>query len=201
MIRYKVSFIKYTRSSNEVISPFEELCDVPSKKVAYYRIEKMLNDIGGINYRVDNSEGDWEEAAFDHPTDDIWYRFLITEENRNPYDIDKEAHYFIKAMRRGVAFPGMPFCLCDANDTDWTECIIREDRYKVDDGYKVTLVPIDQRFAHEDYYQSDFVSLMKSGHIVKKSPTTCIEHITFAESVGCGLYVITEANIVSDVEE
>lgn len=86
MIRYKVAFMKYTRSTNEVISPFEDLFEVHSKKIAYYRIEKMCKDIGGINYRTDTSEGDWEEAAFDHPTEDVKYRFIISEENRNPYN-------------------------------------------------------------------------------------------------------------------
>lgn len=177
MIRYKVAFIKYTRSTNKVLSPIEDFCDVPSKKTAYYRIEKMCKDIGGVNYRTDTSEGDWEEAVFDHPTDDVKYRFIISEENCNPYDIDKTAHYFMKAMRKGLGLPFTGLCLCDANDTDWTECEIVEDRYSVDEGYKVTLRPIDKNFAREDFYQEDFISLMKSGHIVKKEPSTHIEHV------------------------
>lgn len=199
MIRYKVRFIKYSRSTNEVISPFEDFCDVPSKKTAYHRIEKMCKDIGGINYRTDTSEGDWEEAAFDHPTEDVLYRFIISEENRNPYNIDKSAHYFMKAMRRGPFLPFTSLCLCDANDTDWAECEIVEDRYSVDEGYKITLRPIDEHFAREDFYQPDFVSLMESGHIVKKESSTHIEHVRFAEPIGCGLYVITEANLVTDI--
>lgn len=199
MIRYKVELMKYIRSTNEVISPFEDFCDVPSKKTAYHRIEKMCKDIGGINYRTDTSEGDWEEAAFDHPTEDILYRFIISEENCNPYNIDKSAHYFMQAMRRGPVFPGASFCLCDANDTGWAERVINEDQYKVDEGYKVTLVPIDHRFAHKSFYQSDFVSLMKSGLIVKKEQSTHIEHVRFAEPIGCGLYVVTEANLVTDI--
>lgn len=115
------------------------------------------------------------------------------------YSIDKTAHYFMEAMKRGPVFPGLPFCLCDANDTDWAECEIVEDRYSVDEGYKVTLRPIDEHFAREDFYQADFVSLMKSGHIVKKEPSTHIEHIKFAEPIGCGLYVVTEANLVTDM--
>ena len=199
MIRYKVKFMKYNRSTNEVLFPFEDLCYVSSKKTAYYHIEKMRKDIGGINYRTDTSEGDWEEAVFEHPTGDVTYRFIISEENRNPYNIDKSAHYFVEAMRRGPVFPGFPFCLSDANDTDWTECEIIEDRYSVDEGYKVTLRPIDKNFARQDFYQQDFVSLMKSGHIVKKESSTHIEHIKFAEPIGCGLYIVTEANLVSDV--
>ena len=112
-------------------------------------------------------------------------------------NIDKTAHYFMEAMRKGSVFPGVSFC--DVNDTDWAECEIVEDRYSVDDGYKVTLKPIDKNFASEDFYQEDFVSLMKSGHIIKKSSTTHIEHIKFAEPVGCGLYIITEANLVADM--
>jgi hypothetical protein len=68
MIRYKVelikynlikyNLIKYNRSINKVISPIEDFCNVPSKKTAYYRIEKTRKDVGGINYRTDTSEGD-----------------------------------------------------------------------------------------------------------------------------------------------
>lgn len=115
------------------------------------------------------------------------------------YGIDKTAHYFMEVMRKGPVFPGLPFCLCDVDDTDWVECEIVEDRYRVDEGYKVTLRPIDTNFAHRDFYQDDFISLMESGHIVKKEPSTNIEHIKFAEPIGRGMFVVTEANLVSDM--
>lgn len=38
-------------------------------------------------------------------------------------------------------------------------------RYDVYDGYKLTLVPIEEVFGKESFYQSDFNSLVEQGHI------------------------------------
>jgi hypothetical protein len=83
---------------------------------------------------------------------------------KNPYGIDKNAHYF--ALMNPIC--GFGF-FADGNKHDWVECEIVEDRYEVDDGYKVTLKPLDPYHARQDYYQCDFIALMKSGHIVKKT--------------------------------
>lgn len=44
-------------------------------------------------------------------------------------------------------------------------CRIDEERYKVKEGYKITLRPIYDGFAHEHYYQSDLESLIKEGRV------------------------------------
>lgn len=50
----------------------------------------------------------------------------------------------------------------------WVECEIVEDRYKVEDGYKVTLQSIENGYGREHFYQTDFESLIKSGLILEK---------------------------------
>lgn len=44
-------------------------------------------------------------------------------------------------------------------------CKINTDRYKVEEGYKLTLQPIYDGFATEHYYVSDLESIIKRGHI------------------------------------
>lgn len=197
MIKYRVRFWRYNNINNALHAHADNGL-FGSKSDAYDHIQKMCDSIHGINYRTDTS-GDWDEVVFETPDNLFRYRFIVSQEDINPYNIDKTAHYFMEAMRKGPCLPFSSLCLCDPNDTDWTECEIVEDRYIVDEGYRVTLRPIDEHFAREDFYQEDFVSLMKSGHIVKKEPSTHIEHIKFAEPIGCGLYVVTEANLVTDM--
>jgi hypothetical protein len=44
-------------------------------------------------------------------------------------------------------------------------CKINTERYKIEEGYKITLEPIYEGFAKEDYYVSDLESIIQSGHI------------------------------------
>lgn len=197
MIKYRVRFWRYNLMNDDPhVYKDEGLFD--RKSDAYGNIQKIRDSVHGINYRTDTS-CDWDEVVFETPDNLFRYRFTVSQEDINPYNIDKTAHYFMEAMRKGPSLPFSSLCLCDPNDTDWTECEIVEDRYSVDKGYKVTLRPIDEHFAREDFYQSDFVSMMHSGYIVKKSPTTHIEHVRFAEPIGCGMYIVTEANLVTDM--
>jgi len=41
---------------------------------------------------------------------------------------------------------------------------IVEDRYKVEDGYKITLKSIYEEFCEDSFYQSDLQSIIESGH-------------------------------------
>lgn len=86
---------------------------------------------------------------------------------------------------------------CSSDPEYWVECKVVEDRYKVSDGYKITLQPLDERFAREHYYQEDFKSLVESGYIVpKKSNKDHVERICNYEDIGCGLYIQTEGWVV-----
>jgi hypothetical protein len=50
---------------------------------------------------------------------------------------------------------GIAFRSSNVEEED-TECVICEDRYKVDDNYKVTLKAVDPMFGKDHFYQSDF---------------------------------------------
>lgn len=79
----------------------------------------------------------------------------------------------------------------------WVECEVDESRYKIDEGYKITLRPVVPGFAYEDYYQSDFMSLVKSGHIIPKTKENQkIEHVRAMELLCGQAYLIHEGDVV-----
>lgn len=89
-------------------------------------------------------------------------------------------------------------CFICGNDPEyWVECKVVEDKYKVEDSYKITLQSIDERFSREHYYQSDFESLINMGYIIlKKSDNDHVERIANFEDIGSGLYIQTEGYVV-----
>lgn len=64
--------------------------------------------------------------------------------------------------------PCFGLAMISGDKQTWVECCIDESRYKIEDDYKITLKSLDPRAYKEDYYQSDFMSLVKSGHILVK---------------------------------
>jgi hypothetical protein len=44
-------------------------------------------------------------------------------------------------------------------------CKIVEKRYKIEDNYKIEVESIIKGFGRKTYYQSDLLSLIKSGHV------------------------------------
>lgn len=95
--------------------------------------------------------------------------------------------------------PGLGFGLVDGNNEDWTLCRISEERYKVADRYKITLVPIDPLFSSHSFYQEDFISMMDRGFIVPDYPNEKgefprIQHIECAIQLTPGAFVHFNAN-------
>lgn len=45
-------------------------------------------------------------------------------------------------------------------------CIINEDRYKIEDNYKITLVSIYEGFGKQNFYISDLEGSIESGKII-----------------------------------
>lgn len=91
---------------------------------------------------------------------------------KNPYNINKNVHYF--ALMSPIC--GFGFFV-NADKRDWVECVIIENQYKVDEGYKVTLKPLDNNYASQHFYQCDFISMMEKGYIVEKTNDSLhIEH-------------------------
>lgn len=102
------------------------------------------------------------------------------------YKIDKTKHYWV-LLRPLQKFMGICFTSSD-KPLMWTECEIDESRYKVDDNYKITLRSLNPEYGYEDYYQSDFLSLMKEGFIVEATGQKPIKVIN-RENIGGGLYI------------
>ena len=92
---------------------------------------------------------------------------------KNFYKIDANAHYFVPLRpKHNYGFISMT---CDSDPVHMIECELKP--YEFDGfNYKVYAVPIDliakMRFGKECYCASDFESLVKSGHIVKKTSNT-----------------------------
>ena len=116
--------------------------------------------------------------------------------------INKNSHYFalLSPLHR-VTFAGVPLIsYTSGNDKlQWVECRVVEDRFKVDDGYKVTLEPLDDSFGRKDYYQLDFKSLMKDGYIIEKiKDSQRVEKIIWHEPLthtiplACEAWMVTE---------
>lgn len=102
--------------------------------------------------------------------------------------------FFAQMNRIRFAFGGL--ALCEFDNTTWVECKVNEDRYKVEEGYKITLVPLDGRFTSSHYYQTDFESLIRSGCIfVKDSEKDYVKHVKWAEPCG-SMLLIHEADMV-----
>ena len=105
--------------------------------------------------------------------------------------INKNKNYFCMMHKIEYVMPELGICVSTGNKS-WCECRVVEDRYKVSEGYKVTLQPLDDNFLSAHFYQSDFISLLRDGYIIEKSsgaarikfvrwyekitPTVCLEH-------------------------
>ena len=102
------------------------------------------------------------------------------------YNIDKTKHYWALLSPVHNVYG---FCFTSSNDpVMWVECEVDESRYKVDDNYKITLKSLNPIYGKENYYQSDFVSLLNKGFIVEakgQKPVKVVER----EYIGGGLYI------------
>ena len=125
MIKYRVRFWKYNNTNDSHVYEDKGLFD--RKSDVYDLIQKVCDSVHGINYRT-AAGYDWYRVMFETPDNLFRYWFRVSPEDVNPYNIDKNAHYFMKAMRKGPCLPFSSLCLCDPNNTDWTECEIVEDR-------------------------------------------------------------------------
>lgn len=70
-----------------------------------------------------------------------------------------QARFFIDALP--IHKDGMIAYTSSFDEAKVVEAKIIEDRYKVGNGYKLTLKPIDKKYATSDYYQMDFISLCR----------------------------------------
>lgn len=112
--------------------------------------------------------------------------------------IDKEKHYFVLMHPIENVF-GLIFYTSSNTREKFVECEIVEDRYKVSDGYKVTLKSIEPGYGWEHFYQEDFLSLLEKGIIVEKtSAGQHVEEIFWREHLCGDAYLEHSAYVVSD---
>ena len=115
------------------------------------------------------------------------------DREKNPYGINKNSHYF------ALMNPYCGFFFADAGKHDWVECEIVEDRYKVDEGYKVTLKPLDDNHASQHFYQCDFISMLKRGQIIEKTNDSLhIEHEEIRIPLTDTAYLVHSGDYITD---
>lgn len=117
--------------------------------------------------------------------------------------IDKNAHYFtLMHPLEAFMIPGYGAIVMTSSDSreKWVECVVVEEKYKLEDGNKVELRSIEEGYGKEEFYIEDFISLEKQGYIVKKEPGLHCEEIEWEEPLGGSArvrhaaYVLTKKN-------
>lgn len=112
------------------------------------------------------------------------------------YDIDKGSHYFV-LMHPLENVLGLVFYTSSNTREKWVECEVVEERYKVEDGYKVELRSIEPGYGKETFYQCDFNSLMQHGSIVKKTrEDQHVEEISWIEPLCGTANLVTNAYVI-----
>ena len=93
--------------------------------------------------------------------------------------IDKNSHYFLlmHPLEHENIIPGIVLTYTvPGSRAKWVECEIVEDKYKIDEGYRIELKSIEEGYGKETFYIKDFISLLNEGFIVKKEPNMqCVE--------------------------
>lgn len=111
--------------------------------------------------------------------------------------IDKNKHCFVRMQPINIV-PFIGWTYTTSSDTEkWVECEVVEDRYKLEDGYKVTLQSIENGYGREHFYQSDFESLINQGFIlVKEGKSQHVELVKWYEPITPYVSVYHEAYVV-----
>lgn len=107
---------------------------------------------------------------------------MATEKNYR--HINKDIHYFCLMHPIDNTFACFGISFVSSSDAPcWFECYVDEERYKVEDNYKITLRALNGG-AYEHYYQDDFLSLIYEGLIIPKtSEDMHIENINWVEPI------------------
>lgn len=111
---------------------------------------------------------------------------------KNYYNIDTNVHYFVP-MRPVSRIPGFLSFVSSSDPEYLVECEVQP--YDIEGiDYKCYLVPVTEEgkynFGKEEFYSSDFKSLLEAGFIIKKENED--DHVEFVdmEEPICGKAVI-----------
>jgi len=111
------------------------------------------------------------------------------------HNIDKNKHYF--ALMHPIEHATPFFNVVNHNKFNWVECCVDESRFKVEDGYKITLRALNPLYSFSHYYQSDFMSLIEDGYIIPKtSENAQVRHIKEMHKSGNCVYIIEYDTVV-----
>ena len=117
----------------------------------------------------------------------------------NMYGIDKSAHYFILMHPLESVLGGLIIFTSSNTRKKWVECKVVEERYKVDEEYKVELQSIEPGYGKETYQQCDFKNLLERGFIIKKSSKSQhVEEVTWKEPFLNNTFLIHSAYVIMD---
>lgn len=112
-------------------------------------------------------------------------------------DIRIGKRYFVK-MRpiRYSPFIGVTYTVSTDREK-WVDCAIVENRFKA--SSKITLCSLEAGYGREEFYLTDFESLVKEGHIIERtSPKQHVEEIELGrELIGPNMYVVHTGYIVT----
>lgn len=139
-----------------------------------------------------NEELDYIEQEYNDPNS------IIAQFRRDGVE---NIRIFAQMRRFSQIVPMMGIALCDADDTNWVECRIDEERYPLHGGYKITLKPIEPYnlcYASDHYYQCDFESGYRDGwFILKTDENQHVEHVRwFDEIPGTAARVVHDGYVV-----
>jgi hypothetical protein len=77
------------------------------------------------------------------------------------------------------------------------ECYISEERYKISENYKITLVAVDEQYGYESYYICDLESLIQSDIVFIKEEGEYVKTISYEEPPCCGLKIRHSGEIIA----
>lgn len=97
------------------------------------------------------------------------------------YNIDYTSHYFIplEVAETTLNLHGFEFAVYNPNNTALVECVISEAMYGMVQAVPIGYADGLRTYKPEKYYESDFVSLVRNGIIIKKETET--QHVEFVD--------------------
>jgi hypothetical protein len=119
----------------------------------------------------------------------------------NLRNIDYGAHYFVplEVVETVLDLPAFGFMISDADNTALVECTISEAMYG-----KVQAVPLGyedglRTYRPEKYYESDFISSVRKGIIIKKeTETQHVELVNEWEPLTDNTYIVHNGYAIAD---
>lgn len=117
---------------------------------------------------------------------------LLDEINR----IGKQKIRFFVPMFPVHSIIGFCSYTCFTDPEYLTECFIDEERYKVEEGYKITLKSINHMFGYKHFYQCDLESLINQKKVYIAEDSEIIEQFWYDEPIGGGFMLKSFATAI-----